>query len=107
MHSASVFEELGKHVSVIIACQSEDYGTLESLNLKNVKVYHVNSIENVDLLISDTLECIHVNSFLRVNSNVKFFVYALHKLIKNHCMVLAVWNNTNGKRPILTYCLKE
>lgn len=90
MHSASVFEELGRHVSVIIACQSEEYGTFGSLNFKNVKVYHVNSIENVDLLISDTLECIHVNSFLRANSDVKIFVYALHKLIKNHCMVLAV-----------------
>ena len=36
MHSASVFEELGKHVSVIIACQSEEYGTFGSLILKNV-----------------------------------------------------------------------
>ena len=36
MHSASVFEELGKQRHVIVACKSLEYGTFGGLNMRNV-----------------------------------------------------------------------
>ena len=36
MHSASVYEELGKRLHVIIACKSLEYGTFGGLNMSRL-----------------------------------------------------------------------
>ena len=51
MHSASVYEELGKRLHVIIACKSLEYGTFGGLNMKNVEIVYVEEEDDVDILI--------------------------------------------------------
>lgn len=90
MHSASVFEELGKYLSVIIACKSEDYGTFGSLQFRYAKVFHINNTRDVDDLIFSTIDWIHVNNVFKVYPGVEDLGYALRLLLKRNCIVFAI-----------------
>lgn len=90
LHSASVFEEIGKRCKVVIACRSEEYGTFGSLNMRNVEIYHIYSREDADNLISQTTQFIHVNGALKTYPEIEVFGYALRKLLKNKCFVLCL-----------------
>lgn len=91
MHSASVFEELGKLTNVKIACHRENYGDFGHLNMQYVQIIHINSKSDVDSLIYKTAGYIHVNNSLKAtNSETILFKYALKVLLKKNEPVFAV-----------------
>lgn len=93
MHSSSVFEYVGEKMEVIIACASNEYGTFGSLNLKNIKIYQVKDKADVNHLIEllhFPTEYIHVNGCLKAYPGIEQFGYALRKLLKLKCIVLAL-----------------
>lgn len=90
MHTTSVFEELGEHTHVIIACKSKEYGTFGSLNLRNVEIKLIKDKSDVDLLISKTRDYVHINAALKPYKEIEDLGYALRSLLKNHLMVMAL-----------------
>lgn len=73
MHSASVYEELGKRLHVIIACKSLEYGTFGGLNMKNVEIVHVEEEDDVDILIQRTQKYVHINQALKTYPEIEIF----------------------------------
>ena len=90
MHSASVYEELGKRLHVIIACKSLEYGTFGGLNMKNVEIVHVEEEDDVDILIQRTQKYVHINQALKTYPEIEIFGYALRRLLTKGCFVMAV-----------------
>lgn len=90
MHSASVYEELGKRLHVIIACKSLEYGTFGGLNMKNVEIVYVEEEDDVDILIQRTQKYVHINQALKTYPEIEIFGYALHRLLTKGCFVMAV-----------------
>lgn len=90
-HTACVFEELGKRYDVIIACTSLEYGTFGGMNLQNVKVNLINSHEDVDDIIRNSTEYIHVNEAVKTSSYWELFHYALCQLVSKGCSVYALY----------------
>ena len=72
MHSASVYEELGKRLHVIIACKSLEYGTFGGLNMKNVEIVHVEEEDDVDILIQRTQKYIQNRHKKKQTTRVQF-----------------------------------
>lgn len=90
MHTCSVFEELGKKYSVVIACSSLEYGNFGGMNFRNVQIVVVTNKDEVNTIINKTIHYIHINNAVKGNPNKSLFAYSLKELISRNCFVMNV-----------------
>ena len=94
MHVTSMFEELGKIRNVTIVYYSKGNRDLGELPFKNIKLLHVTNKAEVDDILNNTKNCIHINRSVKQYSNVvgsELFNYALRRLLKHKYFVITIY----------------
>ena len=92
-HTISVFEEINKISKVKVFFTKYDTRKLGCLPLKDLEIVHIQSKSEVDAIIAQTKDAIHINNALKVfnDEGILLLNYALRKLLKRKYFCIALF----------------
>lgn len=92
-HTISVFEEINKTSKVKVVFTKYDTRRLGCLPLKDLELVHIQSKNEVDAIIAQTKDAIHINNALKVfnDEGIQLLNYALRKLLKRKYFCIALF----------------
>lgn len=91
MHTACVFEEIGKKYHTKIACMGNNFRGFGEINVKYAEVIYVRDYESVKSLIDKTIDYIHINGAYDDRQNLGLYKLALRYLLEKNCFVIALY----------------
>ena len=93
MHTSCMFEELGKQIDVIAIYYIRGNRDFGELPFKNIKMIRISNKYDVDKLIDETKDCVHVNSALKLYDREDAFIlnYALRRMLKENYFVVSLY----------------
>ncbi len=92
-HTINVFEEINKTSKVKVFFTKYDTRKLGCLPLKDLEIVHIQSKSEVDAIIAQTKDAVHINNALKVfnDEGIQLLNYALRKLLKRKYFCIALF----------------
>lgn len=92
-HTISVFEKINKVLKVKVVFTKYDTRRLGCLPLKDLELVHIQSKNEVDAIIAQTRDAVHINNALKVfnDEGILLLNYALRELLKRKYFCIALF----------------